>query len=42
MGSLEEDDEDPVQGGGDAVVAWLLIQSRRTVSVALWCRDVGG
>ena len=42
VGGVEEDDEDPWQGGGDAADVRIFIQNYHEVSVALWCRNVGG
>ena len=39
---MEENDEDPEQGGGEAAGVRLFLQSLRPVDVALRCRDVGG
>ena len=41
-GGLEENDEDPEQGGGEAAGVRIFLQSRRPVGVALWCVDMGG
>ena len=41
-GGLEENVEYPEQGGGEAAGVRNLLQRRRSVSVALWCGDVGG
>ena len=40
-GGLEEDEKDTDQGGGKAAGVQIFLQIRRTVGVALWCRDVG-
>ena len=42
MGVLEEYGEDPDQGGGESAGVRVFLQIRRTVSVTLWCGDVGG
>ena len=39
---MEEDDEEPEQGGGEAVGVHIFIQIRCTVCVDRWCQDVGG
>ena len=42
MGGLEENIEDPEQGGGEAAGLRIFLQNRRPVGVALRCGDVGG
>ena len=42
MGDVEEDDNDPYQGGGKAVGVWIFLQIRHSVNVAPWCGYVGG
>ena len=39
---MEEDDDDTEQVGGEAAGVRLFIQIRHTVSVSLWCGDIGG
>ena len=41
-GGLEENYEDPEQGGGEAAGVRIFIQSLRLVGVDFWCGDVGG
>ena len=41
-GGLEEDDEYPEQGGGEAAGVRIFLKIRRTVGVAIRCRDGGG
>ena len=40
--NVEEDDEDPYQGGGKAAGVRIFLQRRRSVGATLRCRDVGG
>ena len=39
---MEEDEEDPYQGGREAAGVCIFLQSRRSVGVALWCGYMGG
>ena len=39
---MEENVEDPEQGGGKAAGVWISLQSCCPIGVDLWCRDVGG
>ena len=41
-GGVEEDNEYPYQGGGEAVRVHIFLQSRRSVIIDLLCGDVGG
>ena len=41
-GGVEEDDEDPYKGGGEAAGVRIFLQIRHSVVVALWWVDLGG
>ena len=41
-GILEENDQDPEQGGGEAVVFQIFLQSCHPVGISLQCGEVGG
>ena len=39
---MNDDDEDPYQGGGEAAGVWIFLQSCCSVGVPLLCGGVGG